>query len=114
MAVDKTLEIVYDLASINEAQADKLIKANEQVIKKAQSQKKKAKGKTTGLSAQDAKIEKRFQKLKKKLEFDLINGKGKDSLKQKLFGKKDLSKGGLGKKPCKVCTKPWWNGWWIT
>ena len=41
MAVDKKLEVVYDLTSINEDQASQLIKANEDVIKKAKSQKKK-------------------------------------------------------------------------
>jgi len=87
MAVDKTLEIVYDLSSLNQEQAGKLIAANEEVIKKAEKQKKKGKRKTAGLSAQDVQIEKRFEKLKKKLEFDLISGKGKNSLKQKLFGK---------------------------
>ena len=39
MAVNKTLELVYDLSSINQEQAQKLIKANDDVIKKAQKQK---------------------------------------------------------------------------
>jgi len=43
MGVDKKLELLYDLSSINEEQADKLIKANEDVIKKAQKQKTKNK-----------------------------------------------------------------------
>jgi len=36
MGVDKTLEIVYDLTSLNEEQAGKLIEANEQIIKQGQ------------------------------------------------------------------------------
>lgn len=43
MGVDKKLEIVYDLASLNEDQASQLISANESVIKSAQDQKKKQK-----------------------------------------------------------------------
>lgn len=45
MGVDKKLEITYDLSSLNEQQANQLIKANEGVIKSAQKQKKKGKGK---------------------------------------------------------------------
>ena len=41
MAVDKTLEITYDLTSLNQEQAQKLIKANVDVIKQIQKQKKK-------------------------------------------------------------------------
>jgi len=41
MAVNKTLELVYDLSSINQEQANNLIKANDNVIKQAQKQKKK-------------------------------------------------------------------------
>ena len=46
MAVDQTLEITYDLTSINQEQAQKLIKANDDVIKKAQKQKQQQKKKT--------------------------------------------------------------------
>ena len=46
MAVDKTLEIVYDLTSLNQEQANKLIEANEEIIKTAEQQKKKSKTKT--------------------------------------------------------------------
>jgi len=46
MAVDKILEIQYDLSSINQEQADKLIQANDDVIKKAQKQKQQQKKKT--------------------------------------------------------------------
>lgn len=35
MVVDKTLEITYDLTTINQQQMNKLIAANEQIIKKA-------------------------------------------------------------------------------
>ena len=62
MGVNKTLEIVYDLASLNEQQASQLISANEDVIKSAESQKKKAKRKGGSLSKQDQKIEKRSNK----------------------------------------------------
>jgi len=48
MAVDKTLEITYDLTSINQEQAGKLIKANDDVIKKAQKQKQQQKTITKG------------------------------------------------------------------
>lgn len=104
MGVDKTLELVYDLASLNEQQAGKLIAANEDVIKSAESQKKKAKKK--GLSTQDEKIEKRFEKLKKQVELDLINKKGKDTLKSKLFGNQDFSKGGITKNLVKFGLNP--------
>jgi len=40
MAVDKILEIQYDLASINQEQAQKLIKANDKILKQAQKEKK--------------------------------------------------------------------------
>lgn len=43
MAVEKTLDVTYDLASLNEEQAGQLITANEQVIKSAEDQKKKKK-----------------------------------------------------------------------
>jgi len=43
MAVEKTLEVTYDLAALNEEQASQLINANETVIKSAESQKKKQK-----------------------------------------------------------------------
>lgn len=43
MAVNKTLEIVYDLSSLNQEQAQKLIKANEDIIKQIQKEKKKVK-----------------------------------------------------------------------
>lgn len=106
MGIDKKLEIVYDLESINEQQASQLIAANEQVIKSAESQKKKSKKKTSGLSTDDAKIEKRLAKLKKEIEFDLVNGKGKRSLKQKLFGGQDFSKGGITKNIVKFGLNP--------
>lgn len=48
MAVNKTLEIVYDLSTLNQEQAGKLIEANEQLIKQGQkeAQKQKQKKKT--------------------------------------------------------------------
>jgi len=104
MGVDKKLEIIYDLASLNEQQASQLISANEDVIKSAESQKKKAKRK--GLSKQDQKIEKRFEKLKKRVELDLINKKGKNTLKSKLFGNQDFSKGGILKNLVKFGLNP--------
>jgi len=65
MAVDKKLEIIYDLSSLNEQQASQLVSANEDVIKSAEKQKKKS---TTpklqkALEKRDTKIEKRMQSL---------------------------------------------------
>lgn len=74
MTVDKTLEITYDLASINEKQASELIKANDEVIKKAEQQKTKSKKKTSkkqskGKDAdQQVKDFKKFQKDKERRE----------------------------------------------
>ncbi len=43
MGVDDILEITYDLASLNESQAEELIQANEKIIKEAELQKSKKK-----------------------------------------------------------------------
>ena len=43
MAVEKTLEIIYDLSSLNEEQSSQLIAANESMIKKSETEKKKKK-----------------------------------------------------------------------
>jgi hypothetical protein len=43
MGVKKTLNVIYDLATINEQQSSQLISANEDIIKSAESQKKKQK-----------------------------------------------------------------------
>ena len=60
MAVEKTLEVVYDLASLNEQQAGQLISANEDVIKSAESQKKKQKkGQKKAKSLTDTEKEKK-------------------------------------------------------
>jgi len=45
VVVDKTLEIVYDLTSINQEQLNQLTKANEDIIKKAEKQNRKKKKK---------------------------------------------------------------------
>lgn len=45
MAVDKILEVVYDLTSINQDQLNQLVKANEDIIKKAEKQNQKRKNK---------------------------------------------------------------------
>jgi len=57
MAVDKIMQIEYDLSSINQQQAQKLIKANDNVIKQAQKQKKKQKTKQTKKAKQITKRE---------------------------------------------------------
>ena len=80
MAVDKTLEIVYDLASLNEQQAQQLIAANEQVIKKAESQKKKGKKKSKkteekkGDTQKEKKDEQKKQKELEKKQDDKFKG----------------------------------------
>ena len=68
MGVDKTLEVVYDLASLNEQQASQLINANEQVIKSAESQKKKQKGKQKGKQLTDKQKEKEEKATQKQLD----------------------------------------------
>ncbi len=68
MGVDKTLEVVYDLASLNEQQASQLISANEQVIKSAESQKKKQKGKQKGKQLTDKQKEKEEKATQKQLD----------------------------------------------
>ncbi len=85
MAVDKTLEIVYDLASLNEQQAGQLISANEDVIKQAESQKKKAKKKSKKTGEEEKKGDtqkkkKDEQKKQKELEKKQDN-KFKDFIK---------------------------------
>jgi len=60
MAVNKTLEIVYDLSSLNQEQAQKLIKANVDVIKQIQKQKKKTQ-KSKQTKKQDKQQDKRFK-----------------------------------------------------
>lgn len=102
MAVDKKLEIVYDLASLNEQQASQLINANKDVIKSAEKQKKKSK--KGGLTTSDTKFEKRFEKLSKQVELDLLNKKGKGTLKSKLFG--NQGKGGIAKNLVKFGLNP--------
>lgn len=71
MAVEKTLEVTYDLAALNEEQASQLINANETVIKSAESQKKKTKTKdkkTKETKGDTQKKKKDEQKKQKKLE----------------------------------------------
>jgi len=83
MGVDKQLEIVYDLASLNEQQAGELIAANEQVIKSAESQKKKTKKKakkTEEKKGDTQKKKKDEQKKQKELEKKQDN-KFKDFIK---------------------------------
>lgn len=93
MGVDKTLEVVYDLASLNEQQASQLISANEDVIKSAESQKKKSTKKLPkSLEKRDVKIEKRMQKLVKNLEFEKISKKQKKNLGTQIFGRVGLGK----------------------
>lgn len=67
MAVEKTLEITYDLAALNESQASQLISANEQVIKSAEAQKKKTKSKK-GKQLTDKEKEKEQKETKKQLD----------------------------------------------
>ena len=58
MGVDKKLEITYDLASLNEEQASKLINANKYVIKNAEKQKKKVNGKAKKTEGKEKKKKK--------------------------------------------------------
>lgn len=104
MAVNKKLEIIYDLSSLNEQQANQLINANKDIIKSAEKQKKKSKRK--GLGKQDQQIEKISEKLRKQVETDLLNKKGKGTLKSKLFGNQDFSKGGILKNLVKFGLNP--------
>ena len=71
MAVKEKLELLYDLSSINEEQAGKLLAANEEVIKKATSQKKKNVKESKKKSREEKKKEveeKKKEKEKKKEE----------------------------------------------
>jgi len=84
MAVDKTLEIIYDLSSLNEQQASQLISANEDVIKSAETQKKKGKRKAKKTdkvekTKDDKKKKSLEEKEKKKIQQE--NKKSLDSIK---------------------------------
>lgn len=80
MGVDKTLEVVYDLASLNEQQASQLINANEQVIKSAESQKKKQKKAKKITDKQLEKEQKKTDKQLDKLKETEPQGKETDTL----------------------------------
>lgn len=61
MAVDKILQIQYDLSSLNQEQAEKLVKANVDVIKQIQKQQQKT---TTTAKGKNTDIRSFFQKAK--------------------------------------------------
>lgn len=90
MGVDKKLEIVYDLSSLNEQQASQLISANEDVIKSAETQKKKAKRKTKKTDkaekTKDDKKKKSLEEKEKKKIQKKKRSKGKDISTKESFG----------------------------
>ena len=83
MAVDKTLEIIYDLASLNEQQAGQLIAANEDVIKSVDTQKKEGrkKSKKTKEKKGDTQKKKKDEKKKQKELEKKQDNKFKDFIK---------------------------------
>lgn len=64
MGVDKSLVLEYDLGSINEEQAAKLVKANEEVIKSAEAQKPKGKKPSAKITGDDTTADKKQKKQK--------------------------------------------------
>jgi len=87
MAIDKTLEIEYDLSSINQEQASKLIKANEEIIKKAEKQNKKTKKQSKKIFGEFENRDRRSIK-DKVIDPLLIPDTQKEGFLQKVFGKK--------------------------
>jgi len=69
MVVDKKLNIVLDLVSMNKQQFDDLIKANEDIIKKAQKQEQKQKSKSQ-------KTKKREKENTESIVDEVISGRG--------------------------------------
>lgn len=85
-----------NLKPLTQKQAERLEKRREKQLQKIEGKQKKI----------DEKIDARLEKLKKQVELDLINGKGKETLKSKLFGKQDFSKGGIAKNLVKFGLNP--------
>ena len=104
MAVDEILEI--DFSALTKETAKDLITQTDKIIKKVEKKKKPRRLKKTPQEIQDERIDQRLEKLKKQVAFDLVSGKGKESLKSKLFGKQDFSKGSIGKNIVKFGLNP--------
>ena len=99
MPTDKTATI--DLSALTAEGAGELVKVMKNIEADLEKSGKRA---TTSKERQnnefqrsDKSTEKLLEKLRKQVELDMVNGKGKNSLKSKLFGGADFSKGGIGK-----------------
>jgi len=94
MPTNKTIEI--DLNDLTSESLGKLIKIKKEIADNLdKSGKRKPRQKSaTEFQRSDESSERLFEKLRKRVEFDLVNGKGKDTLRKKLFGDADFSKGG--------------------
>lgn len=108
MGVDDSLEIVYDLASLNESQAEELIQANEKIIKEAELQKSKKKELIDEQRKEEEKLipkeEEREEKekegeKKKEEKKEEKEGKEKKRSKKDIALDKDDIKEGKKKKP---------------
>jgi len=96
MPTDKTAEI--DLSSLTDDSISQLIKIKKEIADDLDKSGKRTKrGGVNEFQRSDEKTEKLLEKLKKEVRLDLISGKGKETLKSKLFGKQDFSKGGIAK-----------------
>jgi len=96
MPTDKIIKI--DLNALTEKGLGELIKVKQEIVSNLEKSGKRTKKTSLNeFQRSDEKTDKIYAKLKKQLEFDLVNGKGKDTLKKKLFGNFDFSKGGIGK-----------------
>ena len=95
MATDK--QILIDLTSLTPESVGQLTKIQEEIVTDLEKSGKRTKGKskqklTNIFQERDEKIEKRLEKLTKKLEFDIISKKGKDGILKKIFGDKASAK----------------------
>lgn len=109
MPTDKIIEI--DLTELTSESLGKLVKIQKDIVDKLEKTGKRTKKGTkqqlvNEFQRTDEQTEKLLEKLKKEVEFDLISGKGKETLKSKLFGKQDFSKGGIAKNIVKFGLNP--------
>lgn len=95
MPTDK--QILIDLTSLTPESIGQLTKIQEEIVTDLEKSGKRIKGKpkqqlTNIFQQKDEKIDKKLEKLTKKLEFDNIDKKSKDGMLKKIFGDKTGAK----------------------
>lgn len=95
MPTDKIAKI--DLTNLTDDSISQLIKIKKDIANDLDKTGKRNKPGVNEFQRSDESTEKLLEKLKKEVQLDLLSGKGKETLKSKLFGNQDFSKGGIAK-----------------